>query len=144
MIAKQGIPKDHRYGKTNMANRCKVFEALNLILHGHYRHVCTVLKVIGINTENKMSAKQGIHKCSLMMKINMVVKCIVYLTAEITAELKAYWLSWFSQNYCKYADLWRNPCFTESLIGLRVRIFIYKLVRNVQNCKKKKKKKTYF
>ena len=37
-------------------------------LHGHYTHVCIVSKVIDINTENKMSAKQGIHKSSLMIK----------------------------------------------------------------------------
>ena len=31
-------------------------------------HVCTVSKVIAINTENKMSAQQGIHKLSLVIK----------------------------------------------------------------------------
>ena len=30
--------------------------------------MCTVSQVIGINTENKMSAKQRIHEWSLMMK----------------------------------------------------------------------------
>ena len=32
-----------------------------LTLHGHYIHLCTISKVIGINVENKMSAKQGIY-----------------------------------------------------------------------------------
>ena len=49
-----------------MACKCKTFEAVNLTLHGHYTYVCTVSKVVGINTENKTSAKQGIHKCSLI------------------------------------------------------------------------------
>ena len=51
-----------------MAYKYKTFEAVNLAFHGHYTHVCTVSKVVGINTENKMSAKQGIHKWSLMIK----------------------------------------------------------------------------
>ena len=36
-------------------------------LHGHYTHVCTVSKVVGIHTE-KMSAKQLIHKWLVMIK----------------------------------------------------------------------------
>ena len=32
------------------------------ILHGHYTHLGTVFKVIGINAENRMSLKQEIHK----------------------------------------------------------------------------------
>ena len=42
-------------------NKCRIFKAIKLTLPGHYTHVCTVSKVIGINTEGKMSAKQGIH-----------------------------------------------------------------------------------
>ena len=46
----------------------KQLQAVTLTLHWHYTHVCTVSKVIGINTENSMSAKQRIHKCPLMIK----------------------------------------------------------------------------
>ena len=38
----------------NMAYKCKIFEAVKLILPEHYTHVCTVSKVIGINTENEI------------------------------------------------------------------------------------------
>ena len=51
-----------------MAYKCKIFDGVNLTLAGHYTHMCTVSKIIGINTENNMFAKQGIHKCSLMIK----------------------------------------------------------------------------
>ena len=34
--------------------KCKVSEAVNSVLHGHYTHLCTVCKAIGINTENKI------------------------------------------------------------------------------------------
>ena len=54
MTSKQGIHRDHRCARTNMAFKCKIFEAVNLALHGHDIHVCTVSKVIGINTENKI------------------------------------------------------------------------------------------
>ena len=37
-----------------MAYKCNIFDAINLILYGHYTHVCTVSKDIGINTENKI------------------------------------------------------------------------------------------
>ena len=37
-----------------MAYKYEIFEAVNLTLHGHYTHLCTVSKVTGINTENKM------------------------------------------------------------------------------------------
>ena len=51
-----------------MAYRCKIFDAYYLTFHGHYTHVCTGSKVIGIDTENiVMSVKQGIEM-SLMIK----------------------------------------------------------------------------
>ena len=53
MTAKQGTLKDYKYERTNMAYKCKIFETLNLTLHGHYAYVCTVFKVISINTEKK-------------------------------------------------------------------------------------------
>ena len=52
-----------------MAFKCQIFETVNLTLHGHYSHVCIVSKVIGINTRKQnMSGKQGINKCSLIIK----------------------------------------------------------------------------
>ena len=45
---------DHRCERRNMAYKCKIFEAVNLTLNGHYKHVYTVSKVIGINIENKI------------------------------------------------------------------------------------------
>ena len=35
-----------------MASKYKIFEVVDLPLHGNYTHVCTVSHVIGINTEN--------------------------------------------------------------------------------------------
>ena len=46
--------RDHEYERAKMAYKCKIFEAVNLILQGHYTDVCTVSKVIVINTENKI------------------------------------------------------------------------------------------
>ena len=54
MAAKKEYRRDRRCERTNMANKCKLFEAVNLTLHGHYTHVCTVSKVVVINTENKI------------------------------------------------------------------------------------------
>ena len=39
-----------------------------------------------------MSVKQAVHKCSLLIKKKIFVKCIVKM--HITAELKAYWLTY--------------------------------------------------
>ena len=50
-----------------MAYKCKIFEAVSITLHGHYMHVYS-LQFIGVHTENRMSAKQGMDKCSLMLK----------------------------------------------------------------------------
>ena len=51
-----------------MPYKLQIFKAVNITLHGHYTHVCTVSKVTGMNTEKDMSAKQGIHNWSLMIK----------------------------------------------------------------------------
>ena len=51
-----------------MAYKCEIFEAVKLKLHGYYRYVCTVSYVIDMKKEKNMSAKQGIHKQSLMRK----------------------------------------------------------------------------
>ena len=40
-----------------MAYKCKIFEAANLTPNGYYTYDCTVSKVIGINTENKICLK---------------------------------------------------------------------------------------
>ena len=40
--------------RTNMAYKCKIFEAVNLTLHGYYTYMCTISKIIGINTENQI------------------------------------------------------------------------------------------
>ena len=37
-----------------MAYECEIFEAVNLTLHGHYKHACTVSRVINIYKENKI------------------------------------------------------------------------------------------
>ena len=47
-----------------------------------------------------MSTKQGIHKLSLMIKINMVAKCKVHM--HITAEHKVYLLTYFSYVSCAH------------------------------------------
>ena len=79
---------DHRYKRTNIAYKCKIFKAVNLIINGHYTYKCIVLKVFGIKTRKQnMPAKQGIPKWSLMIE-NKDAKCIVYI--HITADLKAY------------------------------------------------------
>ena len=44
----------HKCDGTNVTYTFKIFEAVNLTLHMHDAHVCTVFKVIGINTENKI------------------------------------------------------------------------------------------
>ena len=62
MTVKQGILRDSRCERINLVLKCKIFEAVNLTLHGHYTHGCTVSKVIGISTERNMSANQGMHK----------------------------------------------------------------------------------
>ena len=63
MEAKQKYLRDHQCQRTDMAYKSKLFEAVKLTLHGHYTHVCTVSKVIGINTENKICLpnKEYIH-----------------------------------------------------------------------------------
>ena len=58
--------RDHRCKRKNIIYKCKIFEAVSLTHHGHYTHVDTVSKIIGINTEN-ISAKQGIHMWSLII-----------------------------------------------------------------------------
>ena len=45
--------RDHRGGGTNIVYK-HIFENVNLTYHGHYTHMCTVSKGIGINTENKI------------------------------------------------------------------------------------------
>ena len=51
-----------------MVYKFEMFEAANLTLHGHYTHVYTVSKGIGMNTERNIAAKKGIQEWSLMMK----------------------------------------------------------------------------
>ena len=51
MVAKQGIFMEHQCVVTTMACKCKTFEALNLTLHGYYKHVSNV---ICMKTENKI------------------------------------------------------------------------------------------
>ena len=63
MTSNKQYLRNHRCERTNMAYRCKMYEAVNIPLHRHYTYVCTVFKVTGINTENK-SANLGIHKWS--------------------------------------------------------------------------------
>ena len=68
MTAKQGICKGHRCDDQLWLTNVKYFW---LSLYTSWAlvfcigtHVCTISKVIGINEEKEMSAKQGIHKCS--------------------------------------------------------------------------------
>ena len=43
-----------------MAYKCKIFEAVNLRLHGRCTHMCTVSEVIDINKmKQNIFAKQG-------------------------------------------------------------------------------------
>ena len=50
------------YERTNIAHKCKIFEAVNITFHGYYTHVYTVSKVIGMNTEKIcLPNKQYIH-----------------------------------------------------------------------------------
>ena len=74
-----------------MAYTYKIFEAVNLTFHGHYTHVYNVQSYWLNYRKQTVSAKQRIHKCSVMTKKDMVAKCIVHI--HITAELKAYWLT---------------------------------------------------
>ena len=37
-----------------MSYKCKIFEASYLALDGHYTHICTVSRVIGIKTESRI------------------------------------------------------------------------------------------
>ena len=59
--------RDDRCVRKNIAYKFGIFHAVNLTLHGHYTHVCTVFKVTGMNTE-KICAKQGINNRSFMIK----------------------------------------------------------------------------
>ena len=69
-----------------------------------------------------MSTKEGIHTRSLIKKINMVPKHIVYM--HITTELKAYWLT------C--CPLQLNLCFPYN--GLEMYVFYLQPEKN--NCTK--------
>ena len=51
-----------------MAYKCKIFEAVNLRLDGHYTYVCTVPKVIDINTDKKTCLPDKDIMCPLMIK----------------------------------------------------------------------------
>ena len=84
-----GYLRDHRCERKHMAYKCKIFETVNLKLHGHYTQVWTVSQAIGINTENKifLSNKEYING-HWWYRINMATKCIVHM--HITADLKAY------------------------------------------------------
>ena len=50
--------KDDRYEGTNMAYKCKIFDAVNLSLYGYYCfvyiHMCTVSKDSSINKEKEI------------------------------------------------------------------------------------------
>ena len=46
----------------------KYLEYVNLTIHGHDTHVCTMSEVIGINTEIKMHLPNKEHMHSLMIK----------------------------------------------------------------------------
>ena len=61
-----------------MAYKCEIFDAVNLTFHGHYMHVCTVSKVIGIDTENKICLPSREDMCSLI--INNKYGCQVHVT----------------------------------------------------------------
>ena len=81
--------RDYRCERTDMAYKHQIFETVNLTLHGHYTHVCTVSKVIGIR--QNLSARPGIHKWLFIKRINMIVKCIVYMhITAIPQRLLAY------------------------------------------------------
>ena len=54
MTTKQEYVRDHRCERTHIPYKCKIFETVNLPLHGHYTHICTMSKVIGIGTEKKI------------------------------------------------------------------------------------------
>ena len=55
---KMQLPKreylgDHRYERTNMGYKCKIFETVNIRLGG-ILDMSIVSKVIGVNTENEI------------------------------------------------------------------------------------------
>ena len=76
-----------------MAYNCQIFEAVSLTIHGCYTCVYSSLSYWHKYRKQNMSAREGIHKWSLMIK-NIVSKCIVHI--HITSELKAYLLVMFS------------------------------------------------
>ena len=43
-----------------MDYKYEIFEDVNLTLHGNYTHECTVVKVIGMNTEKYVPNKESI------------------------------------------------------------------------------------
>ena len=69
MTTKKEYLRDHRCQRTYIAYKCRIFEAVNLTLHGHYTHVCTVFEVFWHKFRKwNMSAKPGIHRWLLVIK----------------------------------------------------------------------------
>ena len=56
--------------KKKFAYKYKIYEAVNLTLHGYDTLVCTVSKIIGINTENKICLPSKEY-------INSPIVCVV-------------------------------------------------------------------
>ena len=76
-----------------MVYKCKIFEVVNLTLHGNY--TCVYTQVIGINTENNICFPSKKYITGhWWYRINITAKCILH--KHIAAELKAYWLTCFS------------------------------------------------
>ena len=78
----------------NMANKCKIIGCHITTSWALYTCVYSVQSYLYKYRKQNMSAKQGIHKWSLMLKINMVVKCLEHM--HITADFKAYWATCFT------------------------------------------------
>ena len=60
-LSKKEYLRDHRCERTNMAYKCKIFEAVTLTLHWHHTHMCRVSKAIDINTENKICLANKVY-----------------------------------------------------------------------------------
>ena len=99
MTAKQKSLKVNRCERTCMAYKYKIFEAFNLYLCGHCTHVYSFQSFWHKYRKQNVSAKQGIHKCSLMIKNKYGCQMHrIYAYDYWTQSLLAYLLInlWFS------------------------------------------------
>ena len=98
--------RDHRFGGTNMAYQCGIFKVVSLKHCGHYTRVYSCQSSWHKCRKQNMSAREGIHKCSLMNKYGwqmFTVDCIEFIsqmyTYIVVSKLLGY-LFYLNLQYC--------------------------------------------